>query len=71
MTQHIQLGTLADYVMEGKTLDVSSLEHLESCPDCRSDILWLRELDRLRRLEEPKTAVEPALETLKKDSEAA
>lgn len=72
MAKHIQLIALADYVIDGKVLDLSSLEHLGSCLDCQADMIrWLRQLDALRQVEAPKSAMESALKTFKKDLEAA
>ena len=72
MAKHVQLIALADYVIDGKPIDVSSLEHLGSCLDCQADMIrWLRQLDTLDRARPPKSAVESALETFRKDIRAA
>jgi hypothetical protein len=60
MGHHIRLLALAEYVMEGGTLDVPALEHLDSCPDCREDVLWLRRLEALRQSEAAQAALKDA-----------
>ena len=49
MAQHLRLLSLVEYVMEDAALDVKALEHLESCADCREDVLWLRRLEALQQ----------------------
>jgi hypothetical protein len=61
MVPHIQLSTLIDHVMKVSALDTASLEHVESCVPCRSDLQWLEQLDALRKFEPPKPAVETVL----------
>ena len=55
---HILLGVLLDHVTEATVLDTNSLQHIESCPDCRSDLRWLEQLEKLRKFEPPKATVE-------------
>ena len=65
MTQHVQLSVLADYVMKIKTLDSSSLKHVDLCPHCRSDLRWLEQLGALREFEPPESAVTAAMRAFK------
>ena len=68
---HVQLGVLLDHVLKTKSLDAASLEHVESCHHCRSDLRWLEQLGNLRKFEPPKAALESVIKTFKNRHEAA
>jgi hypothetical protein len=68
---HVQLGVLLDHVSKTKYLDAASLEHVESCHLCRSDLRWLEELENLRKFEPPKAALESVIKTFKIRNRAA
>ena len=53
MTPHISLSAIADHILDLKTLDASSLQHMEDCVECRSDFQWLKVL---RSLGQPQTS---------------
>jgi hypothetical protein len=65
MPRHVQLSVLADHVMKVQPLDSSSLEHVDSCPHCRSDLRWLEDLGALRKFEPPNSAVAAVLRAYK------
>jgi hypothetical protein len=71
MTQHITLSSIADHILEVKTLDDSSLKHLENCAECRADLQWLKVLRNLGEVSPPETAVSTAVETFKTRTDAA
>jgi hypothetical protein len=56
MTPHITLSEIADHILELKTLDASSMKHMEDCVECRSDFQWLKVLRSLRQPESPPSA---------------
>ncbi len=62
---HIQLSVLLAHVMKAKALDAESAEHVESCPHCRSDLRWLEQLERSRKFEPPKWAVDAVIKEFK------
>jgi len=53
MTSHITLSAIADHILELRTLDSSSLKHIEDCVECRSDFQWLKVLRSLGRAQAP------------------
>jgi hypothetical protein len=63
---HVQLSVLVDHVTKTKFLDAASLEHVESCAHCRSDLRWLEQLENLRKFEPPKALVETVIKTFRK-----
>ena len=68
---HIPLGVLLDHVTEATVLDTNSLQHIESCPHCRSDLRWLEQLEKLRKFEPPRATVENILNAFKNRNNAA
>jgi hypothetical protein len=56
MTPHITLSAIADHILELKTLDSSSLKHIEDCVECRSDFQWLKVLRSLGQPQPPQPA---------------
>ena len=68
---HIPLSVLLDHVIEVKVLDTNSLQHVESCPHCRSSLRWLEQLENLRKFEPPKATVETVLKAFKDRNNAA
>ncbi len=62
---HIQLSVLLDHVMRAKALDTESAQHVESCPHCRSDLRWLEQLERSRKFEPPKWALDAVIREFK------
>ena len=71
MARHLQLMVFVDHVLKVRALDPASMEHVESCAYCRSDLRWLEQLVALRNLEPPKPAVETAFEIFRKNRDAA
>jgi len=65
MAQHLKLSVLLDHMLQVRALTPVSLEHMESCAHCRSDLRWLEQLDALRNFEPPKPAVEAVLRAFK------
>ncbi len=47
MTPHITLSAIADHILDLKTLDATSMKHIEDCAECRSDFQWLQVLRSL------------------------
>ena len=68
---HIPLGVLLDHVIEATVLDTNSLQHVESCLHCRSDLQWLEQLANMRKFEPPKATVENILNAFKNRNNAA
>ncbi|OLE73523.1 MAG: hypothetical protein AUG12_05155 [Acidobacteria bacterium 13_1_20CM_2_57_8] len=69
--QHLPLSELADHVTNKKLLDAAGLQHVDSCPNCRSDVKWLEALGSLRRFEPPKSAVDTVVGYFKQQRDAA